>query len=133
MLQNQGRLRLQMYCRVKVGSTVRTQARINLDAQCELSIIVYGLGTDSDKVGNYLQACGFYLQDPEHCDCDVLYANPHCLSSLYEGTLMTSSMQIPASAEENIHDPRDIFESLSGVADLEESKTPTIIKTPLKR
>ena len=122
-----------MYCRVKAGSPVRSQARINVNEQCELSIIVYGLGTDSDKVGDYLQACEFYLQDPEHCDCDVLYANPHCLSSLEEGILMTSSMQIPASAEENIHDPRDIFDGLSGVTDLEESKTPTIIKTPLKR
>ena len=42
-------------------------------------------------------------------------------------------MQMPASAEKNIHDPRDIFDSLSGVTDLEETETPTIMKTPLKR
>ncbi len=132
-LQNQSCLRLQMYCRVKSGSTVRTQARVNVQAQCELSVIVYGRSQDSNKVGDYLQACGFYLQDPEHCDCDVLYANPHCLSSLEEGILLTTSMQMTASTEEDIHDPRDIFDSLSGVTDLEETETPTTMKTPLKR
>ena len=132
-LQNQSCLRLQMYCRVKSGSTVRTQARMDVHAHCELSVIVYGPGKDSDRVGDYLQACEFYLQDPEDCDCDGLYANPHCLSSWEGGSLMTSTMQKSASAEENIHDPCDIFASLSGVTDLEESEAPTIIKTPLKR
>ena len=132
-LQKQSCLRLQMYCQVKSGSSVRTQARVNVRAQCELSVILYGRGQASNKVGDYLQACGFYLQDPEHCDCDVLYANPHCLSSLEGGILLTSSMQMPASTEENMHDPRDIFDSLSGVTDLEETETPTIMKTPLKR
>ena len=132
-LQDQSCLRLQMYCRVRSGSSVRIQSRINVHAQCELSVIVYGPGQDSNKVGDYLQACGLYLQDPEHCDCDVLYANPHCLSSLEDGVLLTSSIQMGASAEENIHDPRDIFDNLSGVTDLEETETPTIMKTPLKR
>ena len=90
-------------------------------------------GQDSNKVGDYLQACGFYLQDPEHYDCEALYSNPHCVASLEEGNLLTTSMQMPASAEENIHDPHDIFDSLSGVTDLEETETPTIMKTPLKR
>ena len=132
-LQNQSCLRLQMYCQVKSGSAVRTQARINIHAQCKLSVIIYGRGQDSDKVGDYLQACRFYLQDPEHWDRDVLYVNPHCLSSLEGGIRLTSSMRMPASTEENIHDPRDIFDSLSGVTDLEETETPTIMKTPLKR
>ena len=132
-LQKQSCLRLQMYCQVKSSSTVRTQVRINVRAQCELSVIVYGRGQDSNKVGDYLQACGFYLQDPEHCDCDVLYINPHCLSSLEGGILLTTSMQMPASTEDSIYDPRDIFDSLSGVTDLEETETPTIVKTPLKR
>lgn len=106
---------------------------MNVNAHCELSVIVYGPAKDSDKVGDYLQACEFYLQDPEHPDCDVLYVNPQCLSSWEGGSLMTSSMQKPASAEENIHDPCDIFDSLFGVTDLEESEAPTIIKTPLER
>ena len=132
-LQNQSCLRLQMYCQVKSGSAIRTQARINVHAQCELSVIIYGRDQDSNKVGDYLQACGFYLQDPEHWDCDVLYVNPHCLSSLEGGILLTSSMRMPASTEENIYEPHDIFDSLSGVTDLEETETPTIMKTPLKR
>ena len=132
-LQNQNCLRLQMYCRVRRVSTVLTQSRINVHVQCELSVIIYGPGQDSNKVGDYLQACGLYLQDPEHCDCDVLYANPHCLSSMEDGILLTSSMQMLASIEENMHDPRDIFDNLSGVTDLEETETPTILKTPLKR
>ena len=106
---------------------------MNVPAHCELSVIVYGPAKDSDKVGDYLQACEFYLQDPEHGDCDILYSNPHCLSSWEGGSLLTSSMQKPASVEENVHDPCDIFDSLSGATDLEESETPTIIKTPLKR
>ncbi|KAK0514444.1 hypothetical protein JMJ35_003061 [Cladonia borealis] len=69
-LQNQSCLRLQMYCQVKSGSTVRTPARINVHGQCELSVIVY------DEVR--------------------------------------------------------ILISLSGVTDLEETETPTIMKTPLK-
>ena len=132
-LQNQSCLRLQMYCQAKSGFIGRTQAQKTVHVQCELSVIVYGPGMRSDSVGDYLQACGFYLQDPEHCDCDVPYSNPHCLSSLEEGILMTSSLQIPLSAVENIHDPSGLFDSLSSVMELEEAETPAIIKTPLKR
>ena len=131
-LQNQSCLRLQTYCQVKAGSSVRTQARINVLTQCELSVIIYGRGQDSNEVGDYLQACRLYLQDPEHWDRDVLYVNPHCLSSL-EGSILLSSMRMPTSTEENIYDLRDIFNSLSRVTDLEETETPIIMKTPLKR
>ena len=41
-------------------------------------------------------------------------------------------MRMLARTEENIYEPRDIFNSLSGVTDLEETETPTIMKTPLK-
>lgn len=132
-IQNQSCLRLQMYCRTKLGFISRKQAQKVVHTQCELSVIVYGPGASSDSVGNYLQACGFYLQDPEHCDCNVPYANPHCLSSLEEGILMTSSLQIPASTVENIYDPSGIFNGLSSVVELEETETPAILKTPLKR
>jgi hypothetical protein len=46
---------------------------------------------------------------------------------------MTSSLQIPASTVESIHDTSGIFDSLSSVIELEETETPAIIKTPLKR
>ena len=132
-LQNQSCLRLQMYCQAKSGLIGRTQAQKAVHVQCELSVIVYGPCTRSDNIGDYLQACGLYLQDPEHCDCDVPYSNPHCLSPLEEGILMTSSLQIPVSAVENIYDPSGLFDSLSGVMELEETEPPAIIKTPLKR
>ena len=132
-LRNQSSLRLQMYCQAKSSFIGRTQAQKTVQVECELSVIVYGPGTRSDSVGDYLQACGFYLQDPEHCDCDVPYSNPHCLSSLDEGIVMTSSLQIPLSTVENFHDPSGLFDSLSNVMEMEETETPTIIETPLKR
>lgn len=128
-MQRQDSLRLQMYCQVQPSFTSRAQAC----KQCELSIIIYGLGTTSDSVGDYLQACGLYLQDPEYCDRDAPYKNPHCLASLGEDDLMTSSLQIPANIVENVHDPSRIFDNLSGVREMEETETPFILKTPLKR
>ncbi len=132
-MQKQSYLWLQMYCRTKSGFFGRTQGQKVVHTQCELSVIVYGPVGSSGKVGNYLQACGFYLQDPEHCDFNVPYANPHCLSSLEDGILMTSSLQIPASTVESIHDPGGVFDSLTSLIELEETETPAIMKTPLKR
>lgn len=132
-MQNHSCLRLQMYCQVEQRYIGRYQAQKSIHTQCELSVIVYGPGTVSDKVGDYLQAHGIYLQDPEHCDCIVPYTNPHCLSTLEDDILMTSSRQRPASTEQGFRDPSGIFDSLSCVTDLEETDTPSVLNTTLKR
>jgi hypothetical protein len=132
-LHDQSCLRLQMYCRPKASFVGRKKAQKIVYADCELSVIVYGQATQSESVGNFLQACGVYLQDPEHCDCDVPYLNPQCLSQPDSGIVMTSSLQPLASTSESIHDPSDIFGGLSSVLELGETETPANMKTRLKR
>lgn len=132
-MQCQSSLRLQMYCQSQPGIISRTQAPKIAHAQCSLSVIIYGPGTTFDIVGDYLQACGLYLQDPEHCDYNTPYKNPHCLASPGEYNLKTSSLQVPPSTVESAHDPSCIFDGLSGMTQLDETETPVILKTPLER
>ena len=46
----------------------------------QLFAILYGPSTLFEAVGAFAAKCHLYLQHPWHCDRDVPYRNPHCLS-----------------------------------------------------
>ena len=45
-----------------------------------LFAIIYGPSTLFEAVGKFAAKCNLYLQHPRHCDQNVPYRNPHCLS-----------------------------------------------------
>ena len=130
-LQNSSSLRLQMYCQAKSGFVGRSYGKKLVQLQHELRVVVYGQASLSEPVGHYLQKCEFYLQDPEHCDCNVPYTNPQCLS--HDEIVMTGSLNCLESTSETVHDPSGIFDTLSTTLELAETETPKTLKTNLKR
>lgn len=46
----------------------------------ELFVVLYGPSTLFDAVGAFAAKCHLYLQHPRHCNRNVAYRNPHCLS-----------------------------------------------------
>ena len=90
-------LRLQASCTVGSPQLQKATAKpVRLGPcshPCELSIIVYGPKELLDNVGEFFQDLEIYLQDPEDCEWDVKYCNPHRLSSLnINDCPMTSSL-----------------------------------------
>ena len=132
MLDKSG-LRLQISCLRRMGSNDQRQTLKKVKIQYDLSVIVYGSDKDAHRVGNYLQECRIYLQDPQDCDCNVPYANPHCLSSTGGEVVWTNSIQTSNCTEEIVHDLGGIFDKLSSDLYLEESESPKAIRTPLLR
>ena len=130
-LQNSSSLRLQMYCQAKSGFVGRSYGKKLVQLQHELRVVIYGQASLSEPVGHYLQKCEFYLQDPEHCDCNVPYTNPQCLS--HDEIVMTDSLNCLESTSETVHDPSGIFDTLSTTLELAETETPKTLKTNLKR
>ncbi|KAL2855380.1 SNF2 family N-terminal domain-containing protein [Aspergillus pseudoustus] len=45
-----------------------------------LNVVVYGPFDLFEDIGDFTQDNGYYLQEPRHCDRNVPYRNPHCLS-----------------------------------------------------
>ncbi|KAJ0423597.1 SNF2 family N-terminal domain-containing protein [Aspergillus carlsbadensis] len=46
----------------------------------KLNVIVYGPVDLFEDIGDFIQENGYYLQEPSHCDRNVPYRNPHCMS-----------------------------------------------------
>lgn len=59
------------------------------------SAIIYGPEDLADDVGDFLDKCNYYLQDPFGCKHNVPYTNPHCLANLFEDSVMTFDLQQP--------------------------------------
>jgi hypothetical protein len=129
-LQKSSSLRLQLYCQAKSGFVGRSQGKKLVNLKYELCIVIYGQASLSETVGYYLQECEFYLQDPEHCDCNVPYTNPQCLS--HGEIVMTGSINCLESTLETVHDPSGIFDTLTTTLKLAETETPKTLKTNLK-
>ncbi len=84
-LLNEPGLRLQASCTVcspqqKAKADMERFGPVSLP--CEVSIILYGPRDLAENVGEFFQDLDMYLQDPDGCDWDVIYYNPHRLSSL---------------------------------------------------
>ncbi|KAF2233475.1 hypothetical protein EV356DRAFT_503549 [Viridothelium virens] len=94
-----------------------------------LSVIIYGTLKSFDLFGHYLEECGFYLQDPEGCDQNVPYRNPHRLSGTQKNPPMTIEQQLDyASIQQEAYSSVDLIGSHQ---ELPEAVTPSPIITPL--
>ena len=85
-----------------------------------------------EGVGDFFTESGLHLQDPMHCDRDVVYCNPHLL--FVDGELVTTlSLAAPFTAPdiEQVDDNPDLFELLRNEQPLAEAETPAALATSL--
>ena len=102
-----------------------------------LSVIIYGPMTVYDEIGEFLQSVGLYLQDPQGCDRNVRYRNPHRLSGLDEDAPMTLELRNvqpqEKRAEELLQSPIDVFSDFETHTLLAETISPDCLATELFR
>jgi hypothetical protein len=103
-------------------------------AVARLQFVLYGPEKVSAEVGDFLQECEWYLQQPEGCDRNVRYVNPHCLSADDEAKVMTFELDtIMAKTEnENLNQDVDVLACLNSEQVFEEADQPLCVRTPLK-
>lgn len=108
--------------------TVDIRSRVTAMA----SAILYGPQTMADAVGDFLDRCGLYLQEPLGCDRNVPYLNPHCLDALFRPMRMTFDIQHekPIERSDRKFVPTEFFSSLETPI-CKERKTPRALKTEL--
>jgi SWI/SNF-related matrix-associated actin-dependent regulator of chromatin subfamily A3 len=99
-----------------------------------LNVVLYGPKRVSTNVGDFLQECEQYLQQPEGCDRNVRYVNPHCLSADDEAEVMTFELGTIMSKTENesLNQDVDVLAYLNSEEVLEEADQPLCVRTPLK-
>jgi hypothetical protein len=100
-----------------------------------LSVNIYGPLASDRFVGNFLQKCEVYLQNPDYCGKDVPYLNPHCLTTVSGKTTMTSIFNELAGDEidKRYCDDLDIFAELGNDEKFEKSLQSGIITTTLHK
>jgi hypothetical protein len=130
---------MQLFCQNRQSSTRVdiNHGRTEGDTAVTLCVILDGLGSMAEEVGNWLADYHFYLQDPIHCDRNVLYRNPHLLRGNDENDepVMTFSLKLhsPMIHAETIIAAPNLFEILNQEHDLLETEQPQTVSTPLHR
>lgn len=137
VLQSDEQLSIQLYCQLPIDDrpSGRRRKRAASGSVAILSAIIYGLPTAFDDVGNFIEECDMFLQDPLHCDRNVRYQNPHRLSGPDDEVVITlppASDAVSARAGE-VKTPLDFFLGLGDSEVLSESAVPSEIKTALHR
>jgi hypothetical protein len=128
---------LQLYCQAKKcdGHQNNSRQRSEMDPDLTLSVIIYGQLSLSNTIGEWLSSYGMFLQDPVHCDRNVVYHNPHLLCKADEESAMTFSLvaPIPNVEVEQMNPRPDLFELLNEKHHLPETEAPMAISTALYR
>ena len=100
----------------------------------QVFVILYGPMDLFEGIGEYLQKCAVYLQDPLHCDRNVLYRNPHRLSEPDGEVRMTQQgSKQQAINIETIQEQQDPFAELETTEPQPETEGPSALATALYR
>jgi len=138
VLSSESGIELQLSCSSNVfGGPPRGKAhgeKSNNPAN-SLSAIIYGPMDTFEDVGRFLQNVGMYLQDPQDCDRNVKYRNPHRLSGLDEDAPMTLELKRhhEICTEQILQTPVDMLSDLETTTLLSEAKSPDCLATELYR
>jgi hypothetical protein len=100
-----------------------------------LCVIIYGVGSTAEELGDWLSEHGLFLQDPVHCERNVLYHNPHLLCGEDDEPVMTFALKFHTPivhAETAIAAP-NLFEILNEDRELSETEQPGAVSTILRR
>lgn len=101
----------------------------------ELYVILYGRPSQFENVGKFAARCNLFLQHPLHCDRNVLYKNPHCLTPRHHETFFTYDLGHATFSSDYNSDtpsnPIDLFTDGEDRANLEEADSPNDLYTTL--
>lgn len=101
-----------------------------------LYVILYGPPTLARLVGLFTSRCHLYLQHPLHCDRNVPYHNPQCLSPKNAETIYTFDLsavldlEIVSDSEMYIN-PIDLFADSTEQETLADAESPQALRTDL--
>ncbi|KAL2852555.1 SNF2 family N-terminal domain-containing protein [Aspergillus pseudodeflectus] len=81
-LAQEGGIELQIQLRreKRAKKAYGNKGKGGVSLRLRLNVIVYGPVDLFDDIGDFIQENGHYLQEPSHCDRNVPYRNPHCMS-----------------------------------------------------
>ncbi|KAL8662377.1 MAG: hypothetical protein Q9202_004772 [Teloschistes flavicans] len=138
-------LSLQMYGDYSVShvpkpapSRLRKGNKVAERPSIDLNLVIYGPHVLFESVAVFAAKCGTYLQHPRHCDRNVPYRNPQCLSPEEGSSLSTFDLlrnltvTSPATLEGTLN-PIDLFLDNGQLEHLSEAITPDSVQTPLYR
>ena len=102
----------------------------------ELCAILYGPGECFEPVGLFTAQCNLYLQHPKHCDRNVPYRNPHCLSPENSRTIYTFDLDDRTDHDDafrlaEFSNPIDLFADTMIQEALVEADPPRVLSTKL--
>lgn len=102
----------------------------------ELFAVLYGPSTLFEAVGTFTAKCHLYLQHPRHCDRNVPYRNPHCLSPEDSRVVYTFDLHAvvgPFSSygPEICRNPIDLFADVGEKDALSDAYAPQNLSTEL--
>lgn len=103
----------------------------------ELYAILYGSDEFFEPVGIFAARCKMYLQHPRHCEWNVPYRNPHCLSP-EDGRIvytfdLANTLQESTTGFEISSNPIDLFADATIQDMLIDAETPQALSTKLYR
>lgn len=102
----------------------------------EVNVVLYGPPDAFESIGIFATRCNIYLQHPRHCNRNVPYHNPHCLSLQDRESLFTYGLETqlklagPAPIETTAN-PIDIFLDARQQEHLLEAIPPSDLHTSL--
>ena len=102
----------------------------------ELFAILYGPSPLFEAVGTFAAKCHLYLQHPRHCNRNVPYRNPHCLSPendriLYTFDLLTTLGTFSGPGPEKSANPIDLFADATEQDALSDAYAPQNLSTEM--
>jgi SWI/SNF-related matrix-associated actin-dependent regulator of chromatin subfamily A3 len=100
-----------------------------------LNVVIYGIISLEDVIGQYLSKYRTYLQDPVDCERNVIYRNPHMISKCGE-IVMTDTFKTPSMSieiERLSVGPYLLAQLMAEQTPLLEMESPTTVTTTLFR
>ncbi|CZT18127.1 uncharacterized protein RCC_03967 [Ramularia collo-cygni] len=129
-LQSEARVTLQMFVHFVTADTPKRSGRMN-SRPC-VYVILYGRRRLGESLGEFLDECKLYLQDPIRCAWDVEYVNAQSLFQISDKPITTFQLERESEDQfEAYQSPGDILADLENGSDLRETPTPTSLRTPL--
>ena len=130
-------LSLFVSCNIDTVALHRGPTAPHPQTSCSLDITVYGPMGLFEEIGEWLQGCEIYLQDPKTCDMDVRYCNPQRLSYTDPESCPKVSQvvlrRLGTMQFQEIDEQPDILDIISGQDDLEEAVAPKMIRASLHK
>lgn len=120
---------IQLHC----SATVSVKGLKHSCRDLKLFANVYGPRSLSTEVGDFLERCEVYLQDPKSCDRNVPYVNPHHLVDPDAEIQWTQHLSTQSPRLEDFITSSDLLADLTSKDALPEANVPSVLQTELFR